>query len=132
VKNTYDRAEVDDLAQEALCRIVSSIHTFAGRSSLSTWIYAVCRNVLYSHLHEKRRWAGLRQKMETTLRRDVNENIELRIIIKNLPARLFTIYELFYVQRYSIEDIAHLLDLPPGTVKYRLFELQGRVRAELS
>ena len=131
VKNIFDREEVDDLTQEALFRIVSSIHTFAGRSSLSTWIYAVCRNVLFSHIHEKRRWAALREKMETALRSDVNENIELRIIIENLPARLFSIYDLFYVQRYSIEDIARLLDLPAGTVKYRLFELRNKVRTEL-
>ncbi len=130
IKNTYDREEVDDLAQEALFRIVSSIHTFEGRSSLSTWIYSVCRNVLYSHIHEKRRWAALRQKMERTLRVDVNENIELRMIIESLPPGLFTIYDLFYVQRYSIDDIARLLDLPAGTVKYRLFELRNKVRTE--
>ena len=131
IKNAYDREEVDDLTQEALSRIVSSIHTFEGRSSLSTWIYALCRNVLYSHIREKCRWAALRQKMERTLLTNVNDNIELRIIIENLPTRLFTVYQLFYVQRYSIEDISRLLDLPAGTVKYRLFELRNKVRAEL-
>ncbi|MBN2354312.1 MAG: hypothetical protein JXD23_17210 [Spirochaetales bacterium] len=53
------------------------------------------------------------------------------MIIENLPVRLYSIYELFYAQRCSIEEIARLLDLPAGTVKYRLFELRNKVRIEL-
>ena len=95
---------------------------------MSFW--KITGNVLYIHIREKCRWAALRQKMERTLRTDVNENIELRMIIESLPPGLSAIYDLFYVQRYSIDDIARLLDLPAGTVKYRLFELRNKVRIE--
>jgi RNA polymerase sigma factor (sigma-70 family) len=38
---------------------------------------------------------------------------------------------MFYVEGYTVAEIAHACEVPPGTVKSRLFHARGRLRAVL-
>ena len=45
----------DDLFQEAAYAIIKSYKKFKAKSSLSTWIYSICRNILYNYYYKKRK-----------------------------------------------------------------------------
>jgi RNA polymerase sigma-70 factor (ECF subfamily) len=50
-----DRASADDLTQETYLRAFGSLHRFAGRSTLRTWLLAIARRVCADALRSRRR-----------------------------------------------------------------------------
>ena len=50
-----DRGAADDLTQETYLRAFGSLHRFAGRSSLRTWLLAIARHVCADALRSRRR-----------------------------------------------------------------------------
>src|SRR5580704_19120366 len=49
-----NRDDANDVAQEVFAKVFSSIHGFAGRSSLYAWIYRITVNECYDFLRKKR------------------------------------------------------------------------------
>jgi RNA polymerase sigma-70 factor (ECF subfamily) len=49
-----NRDDANDVAQEVFAKVSSSIHGFAGRSSLYAWIYRIAVNDCYDFLRKKR------------------------------------------------------------------------------
>src|SRR3712207_2294293 len=50
-----DRQAADDLTQETYLRAFASLHRFAGRSSLRTWLLAIARRVCADAVRSRRR-----------------------------------------------------------------------------
>ncbi|MGY1744071.1 sigma-70 family RNA polymerase sigma factor [Blastococcus sp. SYSU D00695] len=50
-----DRSSADDLTQETYLRAFGSLHRFAGRSTLRTWLLAIARRVCADALRARRR-----------------------------------------------------------------------------
>lgn len=53
----YDRSYADDLYQEILLQIWSSLDSYSGAAKMSTWVYRVAMNtaITYNSLHKKNR-----------------------------------------------------------------------------
>ena len=47
-------AEAEDIVQDAFIRAYQKIHLFAGRSTLSSWLYRICVNVGLESLRRKK------------------------------------------------------------------------------
>ncbi|MDC7222362.1 MAG: sigma-70 family RNA polymerase sigma factor [Spirochaetales bacterium] len=123
------RSEViEDLTQEVLCRLFESTRRFRGDSSRGTWIYGVCRNVLYEYYRKERRVLPLFE--EPTSFSDGMDRVLLSLLEENLPDRLRVIYEKKYRQGWKIREIARELSLPEGTVKYYLYEIRRLLKEQ--
>jgi RNA polymerase sigma-70 factor, ECF subfamily len=123
------REDVEDLSQEALAAVVRCYAAFAHRSSLSTWIYAVCRNVYSNFVYYRSRDARLLQRLgEPPRAEDPSLAGALAASLGRLGREERTLYTLFYVQGLSVREVARVLGRPEGTVKYLLFRLRTRVR----
>jgi RNA polymerase sigma-70 factor (ECF subfamily) len=124
--------DVDDLVQEALCAILGSYGRFMHRSSLSTWIYAICRNVFSNHEYRRRREdrmsRALRHNHDETPMRDTSE---IRLVLAGLSPSQTMMYALYYVDGRSVRWIAARLGKPEGTVKYLLYRLRRHISAML-
>jgi RNA polymerase sigma-70 factor (ECF subfamily) len=55
----------------------------------------------------------------------------LRAAFRTLAAADRLLMTLYYVEGYSVAEAAIILEVPPGTVKSRLFHARERLRAEL-
>lgn len=149
LRNTEDAEEI---LQETFLSVFDKIHTFQGRSRLSTWIYAIASNSALSRLRKKseqsvtfndetalnisKTW--LRNSNETF---DLNKNDpvvlkelqeHLEEAIRTLPDAYREIFILKEVQMMSIKHIAPLFKLKPGAVKTRLHRARLMLRAKLS
>ena len=113
----YNKDDVEDLIQDTICSIISSVDTFKGKSSIETWIYSICRNVLYTYIHKKQKQKQLKQKIDKYFYEDDKNKIEIRMLIDKLPSTLKQLYDLFYVKQYSIKEISKLQKKPIGTIK---------------
>lgn len=125
--------DIEDLVQEALCAIISGYGRFSHKSSTSTWIYAICRNT-YSNY---RYYGARQQKAISALRYQPGENmqdskLELRLELDTLPSEDRRLYSLYYVQGFTIRQIAIDLGRPEGTVKYMLHRLRKTIKEKLA
>jgi RNA polymerase sigma-70 factor, ECF subfamily len=124
--------DVEDLVQEALCAIVAGYSRFEHKSSLSTWIYAICRNI-YSNYQ----YYGARQRKTVSAVCNVCDEgnrysvLELRLEIDKMPSEDIELYSLFYIQGFPIRQIAIYLEKPEGTVKYLLHRLRKHIKDKL-
>lgn len=62
---------------------------------------------------------------------DTTEVAALRDAIARLTPELRQLLHLFYVADRSVAEIAEVLDVPPGTVKSRLFEVRKTLKHQL-
>ena len=60
----FSSSLVEDVVQESLLKILSKLHTFAGRSQFATWATAIAIRTAYSELR-KRQWQNV--SLEQTL-----------------------------------------------------------------
>jgi RNA polymerase sigma-70 factor (ECF subfamily) len=128
-RRCHNRDDVDDLAQEAIASIIRCYHTFSHRSTISTWVYAVCRNVLSNHIYyRKRDYRLIQQLSQVPPDEDPTLPVALRDVIEQLPKDVKRLYVLYYVEGLSIREIADRLQRPEGTVKYLLHRMRRDVR----
>lgn len=133
-----NRAEAEDVAQEAFVRAHRALGAFRGDAKLSTWLYAITSRLCLNRLASGERRlirhgedallrlsdagprpdAALeRRELETALGRAIAELPEDRRIVVVLRD----------IEGLSYEEIAQVLELELGTVRSRLH----RARAEL-
>lgn len=125
----YEQDDIDDLVQEAIASIIRCYHTFAHHSTVSTWVYAVCRNVLSNYLYYRDRECRLVQRLIRNPPVVESEiPMVLRDAIEQLPKNDKRLYLLYYVEGLSIREIAPRLGRPEGTVKYLLHKLRRHIR----
>lgn len=114
--------DIEDLTQETICRIYESLNRFSYRSSISTWIYAICKNVYYEYIRKSKTIEEL--NVESVFIDDETSRIEINILLERLPKRLKLIYDKRYQLGMTIKEISRELNIPQGTVKYYIYEIK--------
>ena len=124
--------DVEDLYQECVCAIFEALPRFAERSSVSTWVHGICRNVLSNYVYYRKRDSDLRGRLpggETT--HDSEDLLHIRLLIDRLPGLLQRLYKLYYVEGRSVKEISVILGKAEGTIKYLLHRLRNELREML-
>lgn len=148
-----NRSEAEDAVQAAYFHAFKAIESFAGRSSLSTWLTRIVINEARGRVRAAgRRRARLDAQSILDLDdyRDklMNGSIQrggpdgalaikqlrgiLEAAIANLPQDFRLAFVMREVEGMSIEEIAEALDIMPGTVKTRLLRARRRLREALA
>jgi RNA polymerase sigma-70 factor (ECF subfamily) len=119
----HDEASAEDATQDIFLRIWKALPGFRRESSLSTWIYAIARNVCLT----RRRMASAHRtftldeaRANEIPARPAASDADLRTLIGQLPTRYRDVLMLFYLEDRSYQQVALALDLPMGTVKTNL------------
>ena len=114
----------DDLAQDALVRAYVASGSFLGLSKFSTWLLRIAYNCYIDHC---RRFVPDKVPVEQALdvpsveASDASFRYEgLYQALERLPEKEKAAIALFYFEDRSIKEIATILDMPQGTVKYLL------------
>lgn len=133
---TGNDADALDATQEALIAVVRGIDRFDERSSFKTWAYRVATNAALDELRRRRRRPepGLPVAALTSPGTDasLDQRVANRLDVDAALARLPTEFRAPVVLRdlctLSYDEIADVLDIPPGTVRSRI----ARGRAALA
>jgi RNA polymerase sigma-70 factor, ECF subfamily len=132
--------DADDLAQEALIKAFRTFASFEGRSSLSTWLYTVTRNVCHDHYRgklakERGRESPLddvyqdERDSQHTLLGAKSDSEALWAAVKSLDPEFRVAIVLFDIEGLSYEEVARIERVPVGTVRSRLS--RGRAKLKL-
>jgi len=140
-----DRSEAEDAVQSAYLSAFAAIDTFAGRSSLSTWLTRIVINEALRRLGALNRrrlqfeeeGVAMLQDYRTTEEPDVVlARGQLRAIMERavaeLPDAFRTVFVLREVEGFSVEETSEALDIPAATVKSRLFRARRKLQMSLA
>jgi RNA polymerase sigma-70 factor (ECF subfamily) len=139
-----DPHDAEDVMQDVLSALVSSLHRFRGDASLSSWAYVVARNACARRRKRGARHRSLDEANGVTLeirdpgpqperlaeRRELREALERAIV--TLPAPLRDVLVLRDVEGLSAAQVAKQLGLGVPAVKSRLHRARGALREQLA
>jgi RNA polymerase sigma-70 factor, ECF subfamily len=134
-----DRAAAEEATQDALLRIWKGLPGFRSESSLSTWIYAIARNVCITALNGRGPQSVSLEEPEARRQTEQHaldewllpEAPDAADLLNRLPAKYRQVVVLFYMQEKSYDEVACMLDLPVGTVKTYLFRARKSLAEDL-
>jgi RNA polymerase sigma-70 factor (ECF subfamily) len=119
-----DAALADDLAQEALVRAYVSSDRFIG--NFKAWVFRIAYNCFIDNL---RRVPAPSVSLDSPEALHVADGAasdssfrheELRRALTKIPEKERTVIVLHYFEDLPVKDIASIMQIPAGTVKYHL------------
>ena len=119
-----DAALADDIAQEALVRAYVSSGRFIG--NFKAWLFRIAYNCFVDHL---RRVPGPSTSLESPEALHVADaaasdasfrHEELQRALTMIPEKERTVIVLHYFEDLPVKEIASIMQIPSGTVKYYL------------
>ncbi|WP_448207374.1 sigma-70 family RNA polymerase sigma factor [Azospirillum sp. sgz302134] len=134
-----NRADAEDLVQEALTRAVARADTFKAGTNLRAWLFTILHNV---HVNQVRSKAArpdevdvdsVESKLVSQPRQE--ERVELREMMRaldELPEEQRKVLLLVALEGLKYEEVAEMLGVPIGTVMSRLSRAREAVRAKLA
>ena len=121
-----DSQEADDIAQDALVRAYVGSGSFLGLSKFSTWLFRIAYNC-YIDRCRKTKPETIQPDSPQALDIPATDETDaafkyqqLYMALDCLPEKEKASIILHYFEDRSIKEIASILEIPPGTVKYYL------------
>ena len=129
--------EADDIAQDALIRAYVASGSFLGLSRFSTWLFRIAYNC-YIDRCRKPRAETVPTDTPQALNVTSGEETDAGFKYQQLYQALDSLQEkekaaiiLHYFEDLSIKEIASILQIPSGTVKYHLSTGRTRLKSLL-
>ena len=127
-----DRRSADDLTQETYLRAFGSLHRFAGRSSVRTWLLSIARRTCADAIRARtRRPLALVGDDELLDRTDGSDRVGEGVAVADLLARLHPdrreAFVLTQLMGMPYAEAAEVAGVPVGTIRSRV----ARARADL-
>jgi RNA polymerase sigma-70 factor (ECF subfamily) len=139
---TNDRSVAEEILQDTFLRAFKHIDRVYEDVSLAPWLYRIAVNLAYDWTIKHKRWlAALNDIVDRFVmptsplpERSVEER-ELQDLLYEAVNRLEfkqrATLVLFYLQDFSLAEIAEIMECPVGTVKSRLHYARENLRQEL-
>jgi RNA polymerase sigma factor (sigma-70 family) len=125
LRYTKDRADAEDVLQDAFVKVFDKIGTYRFESPLLGWIKAIVVNTALNHLRSRRPWQ-FTEDLDQTAAQELDPATtplsglhltELMALIGRLPAGCRTVFNLYAIEGYPHHEIAELLGISEGTSK---------------
>jgi RNA polymerase sigma-70 factor (ECF subfamily) len=138
----FHTEEIEELVQDIFFKVYKNLHMYSKRFSFSTWIYTVARNICTDALRRQKR-NKIIYLDNTVLAESFHDNAEndpeRRVIreedqneVRSCLNRLHEIdRQICFLRLYEemqYKQIASILEIPAGTVKYRYFMAKQRLK----
>ena len=133
--------DVEDLVQEVFLKVYANLDKYDEvKASLSTWIYTITRNTVYDYLKEKRGHPVLElvdntvdsaeEPDDSLLNQEALE--ELACALQKLPQNQRDIIILIYYHGKPKTEVAKILDITYGQLRYLHDKALSRLKETLS
>ena len=137
-----DRDAVDDVVQEVFLIALTRLKGFRGDSSLATWLMGITVNRCRVHRRRsalrltwlRRMWSRAETNREpaTSAGDDDETSRQVREAVADLPPRDREVIVLFYLEDFSVAQIAQLLGAKNNAVEVRLHRARRRLKTKLA
>ncbi len=140
---THDRQAAEEILQDCFVRAYRHLDTIDPRLPLAPWLHRIAVNLSYNYATRRKSWlvsleevlehltAGPRHQPEYVVERSETRQAVLAAI-DALGVKHRAVIVLYFLQEFSLSEIAYILGCPEGTVKSRLHYACRKLRQELS
>ena len=139
-----NRAEAEDVAQDALVRAYRNFHRLRDREKFRSWLVRMAWRLALDRIRAR----GRRQRYEdaaasfaigagtaAATAEDIAASREfenkVNVALDSLPEKLRLVMVLGAIEGYDTRQVATLLEIPEGTVKSRLFLARKQMAEKL-
>lgn len=137
-----DRMEAEDVGQEVFIRFYKSMHKFKGESQLGTYLTRIAINLSLNAIKKEKRgkWISLFQQesrevyqlKEGGISQDQRDTQQfLHYALSKIDERYRAVLVLRFIDGYSTQETADILQIPSGTVLSRLARAQKKLKETL-
>lgn len=146
IKNTFSRDEADELSQEILLTVIKQFPTLSDKDRFEPWLWGVAGNVskVFKRKQGKQRAVysyNAHESLETMIENMLQYTDEYSFIDEEIYENLRTkitqlskiyrdIIVLHYYDNLTTRQIAEKLNIPEGTVTWRLSEGRKKLKEE--
>jgi RNA polymerase sigma-70 factor (ECF subfamily) len=143
-----NRADAEDLLQETFIAAYRGLKSFAGRSSVRTWLLRIMTRQAFKALHRTRHFrstlsldsldsapgrSGRASEMYGAMTTSgpatsVERKLDVLHVLRSMTIQHREVLMLREIQGLSYEEIAQTLGVPRGTVESRLFRARAEFR----
>lgn len=147
-----NHSDADDVAQESFVRAYRGLSSFDGRADFFTWLYRITVNTALNSLRSDKRGTALRTKGSSEAQhiggrpealgqvaptpaqqaQQTGEVARVLDAISQLSASLRVTLVLATVEELPHKQIAEILEIPEGTVAWRVNEARRLLRQRLA
>lgn len=139
---TRDRQAAEEILQDSFLRAFQHIDNVHDGAPMAPWLYRIAINLSYSWTKKRSRWltsleqvvdrlaAAPRNSPEHAMEQNELQQL-MREAIDQLDFRQRATIVLFYLEEFSLAEIAEIMDCPVGTVKSRLYYGREKLREAL-
>ena len=126
----HSRALAEDVVQDAFVRAISSLDLSRDRASVRSWLYATVHNLAVDYLRREGRSAGEEPLFYTASAE--GERLEQMTLLNEVMSALSgpeTRILMLTTAGFRQREIAKMLDLPLGTVSWRIHNIRRKISA---
>ena len=128
----FNEADVEDAVQEAILKAFERIHTLRKDRYARTWLIRILINECYMKLRSERQIISLEGSAETSSveTKQKEDYSDLYRALASLPEELRVPLVLYYINGFSIREIAGMMEITEGAVQKRLARARGKLKQD--
>ena len=126
----FYESDCEDAVQQAILNAYTKLDTLREERYFRTWITRILINECYRVNNLKSREVSFAEYALTSEAVEDNYSFVFTEIMK-LPPKIRIVIQLYYVEDYSVNEIASILHIPSGTVKSRLSKGRAKLKSIL-
>ena len=126
-----DRQIAEDLVQESFVKVWKNLDQYDQKKKFKTWLFTIAKNTAFDYLKKKKAIPFAFFEAEENLLLEITDNNllpdeilyreDINLLVKEtldkLPENYRTVLKLYYMQDFSLKEIAEILKRSYNTVK---------------
>lgn len=129
-----NKGDADDLAQEALVKAYLSSAGYQDQGRFRSWLYKIAYNTFLNHRASLRSTESIDEARTLISNAGADSGFEhqdLYLALRTLPPKERSAITLFYLNGYSIKEIAAITDTSEDAVKKQLSRGRDKLKERL-
>jgi len=129
-----NKEEADDIAQDALVKAYLSSAGYQEKGKFRSWLFKIAHNTFLNHKASCRTTESIdeaRMLVSSTAADASFEHQDLYLALRTLPPKERSAITLFYLNGYSIKEIAAITDTSEDAVKKQLSRGRDQLKEKL-